>query len=88
LATPSTVPTWAPSAPITSMFWAILSVVIWSLVSPIALELGVLCQAEPCELPTRVRREEIPVSRASGKSRGGVPATSRKSRLAKRTGRT
>src|SRR5262245_36049792 len=31
LATPSTVPTWTPSAPITSMFWAILSVVIWSL---------------------------------------------------------
>src|SRR5689334_22116346 len=43
LATPSTVPTWTPSAPITSMFRAILSVVIWSLLvlSPIALELSV-----------------------------------------------
>ena len=39
----ATVPTWTPSAPITSMFWAILSVVISSLlvVSPIALELSV-----------------------------------------------
>src|SRR4029079_11394639 len=66
LATPSTVPTWTPSAPITSMFWAILSVVIWSLLvgSPIALELHVLRQAESRELPTHVRREEIPVVRA------------------------
>src|SRR4029453_6392190 len=31
LVTPATVPTWTPSAPITSMFWVILSVVIWSL---------------------------------------------------------
>src|SRR5262249_44649230 len=31
LATPSTVPTWTPSAPITSMFRAMLSVIIWSL---------------------------------------------------------
>src|SRR5215470_3946593 len=64
LATPSTVPTWTPSAPITSMFRAILSVVIWSLlvVSPIALELHVLRQAEPRDLPTHVRREEIAVA--------------------------
>ena len=31
LKTPSTVPTWTPSAPITSMFWVILSALIWSL---------------------------------------------------------
>src|SRR5262249_30275674 len=66
LATPSTVPTWTPSAPITSMFRAILSVVIWSLlvVSSIALELHVLRQAEARDLPTHVRREEIAVARA------------------------
>src|SRR5437762_585012 len=66
LAIPSTVPTWTPSAPITSMFWAILSVVIWSLlvVSTIALELHVRRQAEFRELLTHVRREEIPVARA------------------------
>src|SRR5262245_19864595 len=46
------------------------------LVSPIALEQGVLRQAEPRELPTRVRREEIAVARAEVSRRGHARAAS------------
>src|SRR4051812_4044798 len=81
LATSSTVPTWTPSAPITSMFLAILSLVIWSLLwfLPIVLELGVLRQAENREC-----------QRARGRNCGGEvpPVASREGRHAKRTART
>src|SRR5262249_16173379 len=46
------------------------------LVSPIALEQGVLRHAEPRELPTRVRREEIAAARAEVSRRGYARAAS------------
>src|SRR5438477_9173455 len=48
------------------MFWTILFVVISSLlvVSPTVAKLSVLRQPESRDLPTRVRRGEIPVARA------------------------
>src|SRR5262245_4433378 len=58
LATPATVPMWTPSAPITSMFWEILSVVIWSL----------LCFHDERAVMVRLRRPQTPRSRS-----GGVP---------------